>query len=123
MGKVEQFCFILKLIMFLQLYGNFKSPVEGMEVEIGTAVAKFQNPDGISLKARMIQIEMKSRQQDTEISNLKTKAEQDRNVINRLEGRVSMLEAAVVNSKPKADGNYRRQKRPFRLLPPRQPNM
>jgi len=122
--KVEHFCFILKLIIFLQLYDNFKSPaVEGKDVGIETAVSKFQSDDDISLKARMIQIEMKSRQQDKEISNLKTKAEEDKNVNNRLESRVSMLEASVVNSKSKADGNNRRQKRPYRLIPPRQPNM
>ena len=45
--------------MFLQLYGNFKSPVEGKEVEIRNAVAKFQSDDDISLKAQIIQIEMK----------------------------------------------------------------
>ena len=125
MGKksIEIFGFTLKLFIFLQVYTNCLTKVEGVDIEMGTAVAKFQSEDGITLKARMTEMEGKNRQQDKEISNLKTKAEEDRKIINRLEDRLSMLEAVVVDSKTKADGNVGRRKRPYRLLAPYQPNM
>ena len=120
MGKknAKYFYLIFKLFICLQIYGKIQAKVKATEIEIGTAVAKFQSDDDISLEARMIGIEMKCRQQDKEISHLKTKAEEDIKVIKRLEDRVSVLEASVVDSKTKSDGNLLRQKRLYRLLPP-----
>ncbi len=88
--------------------------------EIGTSVAEFRNYDEFDLNERLVKIETKSQQQESEIKFLNGARKEDKELINYLRLRVERLEASANNnSQTIATRNIiGRQKRPVRLLPP-----
>ena len=102
----KMFSFLLKIILLLQLaYSiNHQFGAEASQPEVYERLSK---------------VEAHNRQQEKEISLLKTRAIGDRKEIHLLRNRVAHLEAASTLPNLSSDAIIGRSKRPVRLLPVR----
>ena len=101
----KMICFLLRVVLLLQLTYSINHQVG----------ANASQPE---VYERLSKIEAHNRQQEIEISLLKTRAIGDRKEIQQLRDRVAHLEASTLSSII-SDTTIWRQKRPVRLLPAR----
>jgi len=100
------FCFLLKLVLLLQLSNSIN------QFKLGANAATQSE-----VYERMSKIEANNQLQANEISVLKTKSVEDRNEIQQLKDRLAKLEAFTFTNKTNDQETFERQKRPARLLP------
>jgi len=108
--KKKAICFFLRFsLLFILLNSNHQCEAEEKQLSSPAISTESQhsNGEGSNLNDRMTKIEAENRQQKEEINSLKISAVKDRKTISELIGRVGLLEVIE-----------RRNKRPYRLLPP-----
>jgi len=104
-NRLETFCFLLGVFTLLQMLHSINNRFEGNGIQS-------------ELHERMSNMEANNRQQDKDMSILKTNSVEDKLEISQLRERVARLEASKYANFPK-ENVFERQERPARLLPAR----